>query len=132
MSDSVKNYITPAGHRRLTEELARLWKVDRPKMVETVAWAAGNGDRDAGVDDSGNPIPPTGSILVGATGRELSRNRFWTKPPLAWSSAACNRLSWMAIETRCGNVDVGACTISLPLRPSTAARPYRPASRPCA
>jgi transcription elongation factor GreB len=50
MSDAVKNYITPAGHRRLTEELARLWKVDRPKLVETVAWAAGNGDRSENGD----------------------------------------------------------------------------------
>ncbi len=32
-----------------------------------VCVAAGNGDRDAGIDDSGDPIPPTGSILVGAT-----------------------------------------------------------------
>lgn len=32
-----------------------------------VCVAAGNGDRDAGIDDSGNPIPVTGSILVGAT-----------------------------------------------------------------
>jgi transcription elongation factor GreB len=50
MSDAVRNYITPAGHRRLTEELARLWKVDRPKLVETVAWAAGNGDRSENGD----------------------------------------------------------------------------------
>src|SRR5436190_2072618 len=32
-----------------------------------VCVAAGNGDRDAGLDDTGNPFPPTGSILVGAT-----------------------------------------------------------------
>ncbi|MEZ5293116.1 MAG: transcription elongation factor GreB [Vicinamibacterales bacterium] len=46
----VKNYITPGGHRRLSEELARLWKVDRPKLVETVAWAAANGDRSENAD----------------------------------------------------------------------------------
>jgi transcription elongation factor GreB len=45
MSDGVKNYITPGGHRRLREELARLWKEERPSLVATVAWAAGNGDR---------------------------------------------------------------------------------------
>lgn len=45
-----KNYISPAGHRRLTEELAQLWKVERPKMVETVAWAAANGDRSENGD----------------------------------------------------------------------------------
>src|SRR6187551_159775 len=50
MTDEVKNYITPAGHRRLQEELARLWKVERPAMVATVAWAAGNGDRSENGD----------------------------------------------------------------------------------
>ncbi|MES3024574.1 MAG: S8 family serine peptidase [Pseudomonadota bacterium] len=45
-----------------------------------VCVAAGNGDRDAGIDDSGNPIPPTGSILVGATAFHTSTN------PRAWFS----------------------------------------------
>jgi transcription elongation factor GreB len=51
MSDAaVKNYITPGGYRRLQEELTRLWKVERPGMVTTVAWAAGNGDRSENGD----------------------------------------------------------------------------------
>jgi transcription elongation factor GreB len=50
MSDEVKNYITPGGYRRLREELAQLWKVERPTMVATVAWAAGNGDRSENGD----------------------------------------------------------------------------------
>ena len=50
MTDEVKNYITPAGYRRLQEELARLWKVERPPIVTTVAWAAGNGDRSENGD----------------------------------------------------------------------------------
>ena len=45
-----KNYITPGGCRRLREELARLWKVDRPEIVATVAWAASNGDRSENGD----------------------------------------------------------------------------------
>lgn len=49
MSDT-RNYITPAGYRRLQEELARLWKVERPPIVATVAWAAGNGDRSENAD----------------------------------------------------------------------------------
>ena len=44
------NYITPAGQKRLNEELSRLWKVDRPKLVETIAWAASNGDRSENGD----------------------------------------------------------------------------------
>jgi transcription elongation factor GreB len=44
------NYITPAGHKRLNDELERLWKVDRPKLVDTIAWAASNGDRSENGD----------------------------------------------------------------------------------
>ena len=45
-----KNYITPAGFKKLADERARLWKVDRPKLVDTIAWAAGNGDRSENGD----------------------------------------------------------------------------------
>ena len=48
--DEVKNYISPGGYRRLQDELARLWKVERPPVVTTVAWAAGNGDRSENGD----------------------------------------------------------------------------------
>jgi len=50
MSDGFKNYITPAGFRRLNEEMTRLWKVERPQTVTTVSWAAGNGDRSENGD----------------------------------------------------------------------------------
>jgi len=50
MTDAPKNYITPAGFRRLTEELAHLWKVERPPVVQTVTWAAANGDRSENGD----------------------------------------------------------------------------------
>jgi transcription elongation factor GreB len=46
----LKNYITPAGFQRLQDERARLWKVERPAIVATVAWAAGNGDRSENGD----------------------------------------------------------------------------------
>ena len=45
-----RNYITPAGYRRLHEELMSLLDVERPKMVETVSWAAKNGDRSENGD----------------------------------------------------------------------------------
>jgi transcription elongation factor GreB len=44
------NYITPGGHKRLNEEMTRLWHEDRPKLVETIAWAASNGDRSENGD----------------------------------------------------------------------------------
>ena len=47
---SVKNYISPAGHRRLSDELAGLWKTERPALVVTVTWAAANGDRSENGD----------------------------------------------------------------------------------
>jgi transcription elongation factor GreB len=45
-----KNYMTPAGKARLLEELHQLMKVERPKVVEIVSWAAGNGDRSENGD----------------------------------------------------------------------------------
>ena len=45
-----KNYITPAGYRRLRQELMSLLDVERPKVVETVSWAAKNGDRSENGD----------------------------------------------------------------------------------
>ena len=45
-----RNYITPQGYRRLREELMTLLDVERPKMVETVSWAAKNGDRSENGD----------------------------------------------------------------------------------
>ncbi|WP_431862691.1 transcription elongation factor GreB [Azospirillum sp.] len=46
----VKNYITPAGFQRLQDELKHLLRVERPKVVEVVSWAAGNGDRSENGD----------------------------------------------------------------------------------
>jgi transcription elongation factor GreB len=45
-----KNYITPAGWARLREELMTLLDNERPKVVETVSWAAKNGDRSENGD----------------------------------------------------------------------------------
>ena len=44
------NYITPAGYRALREEYEALFGVERPKLVETISWAAGNGDRSENGD----------------------------------------------------------------------------------
>ena len=44
------NHITPAGYRRLREEYEALFGVERPKLVETISWAAGNGDRSENGD----------------------------------------------------------------------------------
>lgn len=50
LPQGVKNYITPSGHRRLMEEFDRLWKIERPELVKTIAWAASNGDRSENGD----------------------------------------------------------------------------------
>ena len=49
-SSAVKNYITPQGFRRLQEESRHLLRSERPKVVEIVSWAAGNGDRSENGD----------------------------------------------------------------------------------
>lgn len=45
-----KNYITPAGFERLKAEYSQLFHGERPKLVETIAWAASNGDRSENAD----------------------------------------------------------------------------------
>ena len=44
------NYITPAGFRALREEYEALFAGERPKLLETIAWAAANGDRSENAD----------------------------------------------------------------------------------
>ena len=45
-----KNYISPGGFARLKAELRELVEVERPRVVQTVAWAASNGDRSENGD----------------------------------------------------------------------------------
>ena len=42
--------ITPAGFARLRANYDRLFRTERPAIVETIAWAAGNGDRSENGD----------------------------------------------------------------------------------
>lgn len=44
------NYITPAGYAALKAEYDQLFGEERPKLVDTIAWAAGNGDRSENGD----------------------------------------------------------------------------------
>lgn len=45
-----KNYIRPQGFQALRDELTFLLRTERPKVVEVVSWAAGNGDRSENGD----------------------------------------------------------------------------------
>jgi len=45
-----RNYITPAGLKRLKDELAYLLHKERPAVTAVVSWAAGNGDRSENAD----------------------------------------------------------------------------------
>jgi transcription elongation factor GreB len=45
-----RNYMTPGGHARLKAELDALVGGERPEVVATIAWAAGNGDRSENGD----------------------------------------------------------------------------------
>ena len=44
------NYITPDGYRKLREEYEALYAGERPQLLETIAWAAANGDRSENAD----------------------------------------------------------------------------------
>lgn len=45
-----KNYMTPAGHQRMRDELLHLIDEERPDVVKLVSWAASNGDRSENGD----------------------------------------------------------------------------------
>lgn len=45
-----RNYITPAGFRRMKEEALHLIDRERPEVVKVVSWAASNGDRSENGD----------------------------------------------------------------------------------
>ena len=44
------NYITPAGYAALRAEYDQLFSDERPKLVDVISWAAGNGDRSENGD----------------------------------------------------------------------------------
>jgi transcription elongation factor GreB len=46
----LKNYMTRKGYQDMRQELDLLVKTERPKVVETVSWAASNGDRSENGD----------------------------------------------------------------------------------
>ncbi|MCH7345062.1 transcription elongation factor GreB [Pelomonas sp. CA6] len=50
LPQGTRNYMTPAGYARLRAEFMQLLDVERPKIVETVSWAAKNGDRSENGD----------------------------------------------------------------------------------
>ena len=50
LPDGTKNYITPQGYARLRAEFDELFRNERPKLVETITWAASNGDRSENGD----------------------------------------------------------------------------------
>jgi transcription elongation factor GreB len=49
-ADTAPNYITPAGLITLRNRYTALFADERPKLVEVVSWAAGNGDRSENGD----------------------------------------------------------------------------------
>ncbi len=49
MNDAPR-FITPAGLATIRAEYEQLFGTERPKLVETISWAAGNGDRSENGD----------------------------------------------------------------------------------
>ncbi|MEX0960175.1 MAG: transcription elongation factor GreB [Burkholderiales bacterium] len=45
-----RNYITPAGFKRLKDEALQLLDRERPELVKVIQWAASNGDRSENAD----------------------------------------------------------------------------------
>jgi transcription elongation factor GreB len=121
-----RNYITPAGHRRLKDELLQLLNVERPEVVRTVSWAASNGDRSENGDyiygkkrlreidrrirfltkrlDAAEVVdpatrPPTDQVFFGATVRYLDgagREQEITIVGIDEVDPARGRVSWIS------------------------------------
>ena len=50
MAGQSPRFITPEGIARVRREYEELFGIERPKLVETIAWAAANGDRSENGD----------------------------------------------------------------------------------
>ena len=50
MNDRPPRFITPQGLGRVRAEYEQLFSSERPKLVDTIAWAAANGDRSENGD----------------------------------------------------------------------------------
>ncbi len=50
MSDRPQRLITPQGFARIRAEYEQLFSTERPRLVDTIAWAAANGDRSENGD----------------------------------------------------------------------------------
>lgn len=50
MADRPPRFITPQGLARIRAEYEQLFGSERPKLVDIIAWAAGNGDRSENGD----------------------------------------------------------------------------------
>jgi len=50
VADAPPRFITPEGFARIRAEYEQLFAEERPKLVETISWAAANGDRSENGD----------------------------------------------------------------------------------
>lgn len=126
----VKNYMTPAGHASMKAEFEQLWKVERPKLVETITWAASNGDRSENGDyiygkkrlreidrriryltkrlDNAVVVDPaareeTNQVFFGATvtvGDDLGTEATYTIVGIDEAEPSQNRISWVSPMAR--------------------------------
>src|SRR5436305_697808 len=84
--------MTPVGHRGMQEELRRLLREDRPKTVEVVSWAAGNGDRS----ENGDYL--YGKKRLREIDRRTSPNLERAKPSVACSPGPCACSAWLLLS----------------------------------
>ena len=63
MAETRPRFITPEGFARIRSEYDELFGSERPKLVETISWAAANGDRS----ENGDYIYGRKRVRFGAT-----------------------------------------------------------------
>ena len=65
-----KNYITAEGFKILQDELSHIIKSERPALVKTISWAAGNGDHANNTIWQAFPLKSCAFTLFGNTIRQ--------------------------------------------------------------
>jgi len=123
---STKNYVTPAGFKRLKDEALQLLDKERPDLVKVVQWAASNGDRSENADyiygkrrlreidrrirfltkrlDAAVVVDPalreaTDQVFFGATVaviHESGEEKTYSIVGIDEADASCRRISWIS------------------------------------
>ena len=90
----IKNYMTPQGHRQIRDELHQLLRVERPKVVETVAWSP-----ETAIGQRTATTSTANAASARSIGASASCRRGWRAP--RWSTRSSRRSGIRSFSARC-------------------------------